>query len=320
MEPVEVFDDVYDQEYVMILSEIDTRLNTLRKHDRVRIVAWIKKLNMITTNKMWKKNRNLYSFLILDMILKNEFEEPINKFPPEGHLSVLSQTAIKTRLSNNIVKALPPIKSQYKTMDSVNNNNLNQNEGNKEQISNININNLDPRLNNTNDMRQDNNQQLVNYENKSSEEKNYSNDFNSNEREEHKNINQLVDNESKVIEDKTNIIPNNNSQELSNDDDTMKFTFMNPKDKLNYLNKLLEAKNNDINILLEERNILVSEIQGIENQIKYDNNSNDKVLNTKVKQNGTEKLGQVKGSVGKIPNRHYFNSTNNTNKDKVIKK
>lgn len=317
---VEVYDDVYDQEYVMILSEIDTRLNTLRKHDRVRIVAWIKKLNMITTNKMWKKNRNLYSFLILDMILKNEFEEPINKFPPEGHLSVLSQTATKTRLSNNISKALPPTRTQFKTMDSVNNNNLNQNDSNKEQNSNSNTNNPDFNINNNNVILQDNKQTVV-YDIKSSEGKNYSNDFNNNEREEHKNINQIASSESKYNEDKLNKISSNNLQEINNEDDTMKFTFMNPKDKLNYLNKLLEAKNNEIDILSAERNILIGEIQLLESQINSENNSNDKATTTKLRQNGgKEKLGQVKGSIGKIPNRHYFISTNNANKDKSVKK
>ena len=309
----EVYDDVFDQEYVMILSEIDNRMNTLRKHDRVRIISWIKKLNMITTNKMWKKNRNLYSFVILDMMLKNEFDNPISKFPPEGHLPVLSQTIIKTRLSNNIVKALPPAKQQFKTVDSNNNGNLNNaknNENSKEQV-NIKFNDKEDHLNN-NELHQDINKNLI------IKEENNSADYNNNEREEHKKITQVAEDYSNktLNNNEPKEINNINYQQISRDEDSMKFTFMNPNDKLNYLNRLLEAKNNEIKNLIDEREMIISEIELIKNQNDVNKNKNSNNINS-VEEKNDKAIAKPKHTViktdknktvGKIPNRQFFNT------------
>ena len=73
------------------------------KHAKIRIRAWCKKLCQITTNIIWKKNRNLHALSLLDMILNGRFEEPYNKFPPDGPLTFLSLPEVKSRLSNKIL-------------------------------------------------------------------------------------------------------------------------------------------------------------------------------------------------------------------------
>ena len=73
------------------------------KHAKIRIRAWCKKLCQITTNIIWKKNRNLHALSLLDMILNGRFEEPYNKFPPDGPLPFLSLPEVKSRLSNKIL-------------------------------------------------------------------------------------------------------------------------------------------------------------------------------------------------------------------------
>ena len=73
------------------------------KHAKIRIRAWCKKLCQITTNIIWKKNRNLHALSLLDMILNERFEEPYNKFPPDGPLPFLSLPEVKSRLSNKIL-------------------------------------------------------------------------------------------------------------------------------------------------------------------------------------------------------------------------
>ena len=73
------------------------------KHAKIRIRAWCKKLCQVTNNVEWKKNRNLHAICILDSILNEHFEEPYNKFPPDGPLPFLSLPEVKSRLSNKIL-------------------------------------------------------------------------------------------------------------------------------------------------------------------------------------------------------------------------
>ena len=78
-------------------------MKDMNKHTKLRIESWCKKFCQITSNISWKKNRNLHAICLLDMILNENFEEPYNKFPPEGPLPFLSQAIVKSKLSNKIL-------------------------------------------------------------------------------------------------------------------------------------------------------------------------------------------------------------------------
>ena len=78
-------------------------MKEMDKHTKIRIQTWCKKFCQIISNINWKKNRNLHALNLLDMILNNHFEEPYNKFPPEGPLPFLSFPVIKSRLSPKVL-------------------------------------------------------------------------------------------------------------------------------------------------------------------------------------------------------------------------
>ena len=73
------------------------------KHTKIRIQTWCKKFCQIISNINWKKNRNLHALNLLDMILNEHFEEPYDKFPPEGPLPYLSLAVVKSKLSPKIL-------------------------------------------------------------------------------------------------------------------------------------------------------------------------------------------------------------------------
>jgi len=78
-------------------------MKDLDKHTKIRIQSWCKKFCQIISNTNWKKNRNLHALNLLDMLLNEHFEEPYNKFPPEGPLPFLSIPVVKSRLSPKIL-------------------------------------------------------------------------------------------------------------------------------------------------------------------------------------------------------------------------
>lgn len=97
-----------DEEFVLYMLEVENRYKTFSKHDRIRIENWViiiiqlillqsKILCQVTTNMVWKRNRNLYTMLLLDQILNQRLETPFLTGPPDGGsngLPILSKTSI----------------------------------------------------------------------------------------------------------------------------------------------------------------------------------------------------------------------------------
>lgn len=63
----------------------------MNKHYKIRVEAWTKKLCQVTTNEVWKKNRNLYARILLNQVHKGNLSEPFDKRPPEGPLPKLNK-------------------------------------------------------------------------------------------------------------------------------------------------------------------------------------------------------------------------------------
>eukprot|EP01022_Parablepharisma_sp_SALTPOND_P026066 TRINITY_DN616_c0_g1_i1.p4 TRINITY_DN616_c0_g1~~TRINITY_DN616_c0_g1_i1.p4 ORF type:complete len:465 (+),score=59.27 TRINITY_DN616_c0_g1_i1:268-1662(+) len=80
-----------DKEFVVYMLEIENRYSALKKHERIRIEQWSRKLCQATTNIVWKKNRNRYAILLLDQVLNQRLEAPFTSLPPDGGLVVLQQ-------------------------------------------------------------------------------------------------------------------------------------------------------------------------------------------------------------------------------------
>ena len=98
MEENEITDE-YDREFISLMLTIEKKSEILNKYDKLRIKNWCKKLCQVTNNIEWKKNRNLHAICILDSILNEHFEEPYNKFPPEGSVPILNKALVKSKLS-----------------------------------------------------------------------------------------------------------------------------------------------------------------------------------------------------------------------------
>ena len=99
MEDLDGVTDEYDREFISLMITIEKRSEVLNKYDKLRIKNWCKKLCQVTNNIEWKKNRNLHAICILDSILNEHFEEPYNKFPPEGSVPILNKALVKSKLS-----------------------------------------------------------------------------------------------------------------------------------------------------------------------------------------------------------------------------
>ena len=140
MEDIENLTDEYDKEFISLMLTIEKKSEILNKYDKLRIKNWCKKLCQITNNVEWKKNRNLHAICILDSVLNEHFEEPYNKFPPEGSVPILNKTLVKSKLSKKFFE-------EALKMQNFGNNN--ENEENEENNENGNYNeNAENQINN----------------------------------------------------------------------------------------------------------------------------------------------------------------------------
>ena len=136
MEENEITDE-YDREFISLMLTIEKRSEDLNKYDKLRIKNWCKKLCQITNNIEWKKNRNLHAICILDSILNKHFEEPYNKFPPEGSVPILNKALVKSKLTKKFFEETMNMKrdeEQFEQQQQNMNNNYNYN---------LNINNIE---------------------------------------------------------------------------------------------------------------------------------------------------------------------------------
>ena len=158
MEDLESITDEYDREFITLMITIEKKSEGLSKHDKLRIKSWCKKLCQVTNNIEWKKNRNLHAICILDSILNEHFEEPYNKFPPEGSVPILNKALVKSKLSKKFFEETIKMqneeqfgqqsseeKQNYNDNNNINNNDNNISSGSRTKLRNKsnNINNND---------------------------------------------------------------------------------------------------------------------------------------------------------------------------------
>ena len=86
-----------DKDFIKTMLDIETRYSSFTKHDKIRIEQWSKKLCQITTNAIWKQNRNNYALLLLNCIINGSLNDPFNKVPPENSLPTLNTHIIVSR-------------------------------------------------------------------------------------------------------------------------------------------------------------------------------------------------------------------------------
>jgi hypothetical protein len=82
----------------------------------------------------------------MDMILNKRFEEPYNKFAPDGPIPILSKTLVKSRLSNKFWKCTQKLYEQINNQENEdnyieeNNDNNFENEEQNEKLKGLNKN------------------------------------------------------------------------------------------------------------------------------------------------------------------------------------
>ena len=156
MEDLDDITDEYDREFISLMITIEKKSDKLNKYDKLRIKNWCKKLCQVTNNIEWKKNRNLHAICILDAILNEHFEEPYNKFPPEGSVPILNKALVKSKLSKKFFEETIKMQNEEQkeqqneeednNFNTANNTNLtnkkkfrNQNKNINKEINNNNI-------------------------------------------------------------------------------------------------------------------------------------------------------------------------------------
>ena len=169
MEENEITDE-YDKEFISLMLTIEKRSDVLNKYDKLRIKNWCKKLCQVTNNIEWKKNRNLHAICILDSILNEHFEEPYNKFPPEGSVPILNKALVKSKLSKKFFEEtinMQRDEEQFEPQQNLENINENNEEEENENynINYINNNNSSNKLRNQNINNNDNFNNNINSQN-----------------------------------------------------------------------------------------------------------------------------------------------------------
>lgn len=83
-----------DGEFAATMIEVEQLYEKFPKQEKIRIQQWSKKLCQVTTNPAWKRNRNTYAEILLEMVYNSNLEEPFNKIPPEGALPIINRANV----------------------------------------------------------------------------------------------------------------------------------------------------------------------------------------------------------------------------------
>lgn len=78
--------DNLDRVFYSYIKEIQKTYVSLSKTQRIRVEKWIEKLTSTGRNPTWRKHRNMYTKLLLNMIITQNLEDPFNVPPEDGPL------------------------------------------------------------------------------------------------------------------------------------------------------------------------------------------------------------------------------------------
>lgn len=102
-----------NKEYLFLKEEIEKILKTTDKPTKIRIKNWIYKLDQVSGNEEWEKNRNYHSILIFDSLLTSKFHSPYDKNPTDNHVETINKSIVKSRISKKFISF---IVNHYKSM------------------------------------------------------------------------------------------------------------------------------------------------------------------------------------------------------------
>ena len=229
MEDLDGVTDEYDREFISLMITIEKRSEVLNKYDKLRIKNWCKKLCQVTNNIEWKKNRNLHAICILDSILNEHFEEPYNKFPPEGSVPILNKALVKSKLSKKFFEETMRMQNE----EQIENQNNEENQSYNFNESGSNNNNV-----NMGGINMGNNDMQANISNK------------------------------KKLRNKNNNIINNNEFSDKEEINEQSIKIINEQQKeIDRLNEVLKEKDIEIDTLIREKGQMQKHIEELEQMI-----------------------------------------------------
>ena len=229
MEDLDGVTDEYDREFISLMITIEKRSEVLNKYDKLRIKNWCKKLCQVTNNIEWKKNRNLHAICILDSILNEHFEEPYNKFPPEGSVPILNKALVKSKLSKKFFEETMRMQNE----EQIENQNNEENQSYNFNESGRNNNNV-----NMGGINMGNNDMQANISNK------------------------------KKLRNKNNNIINNNEFSDKEEINEQSIKIINEQQKeIDRLNEVLKEKDIEIDTLIREKGQMQKHIEELEQMI-----------------------------------------------------
>lgn len=80
-----------DRSFFSYLKEIQRSYVALSKPQRIRVEKWVEKLSGTGGNTTWRRNRNMYVKVLLNMIVLKTLDEPFDNPPKDGPLPTFPQ-------------------------------------------------------------------------------------------------------------------------------------------------------------------------------------------------------------------------------------
>ena len=71
-----------DEEFVKVLGMIEQRYINFNRHIQIRIEKWVEKLLLCDSNTLYRKRRNQYIKLLLEMVYRDNICAIFMKMPP----------------------------------------------------------------------------------------------------------------------------------------------------------------------------------------------------------------------------------------------
>jgi len=140
--------DTLDRTFMDAIKEIELNYISLSKPLRLRIEKWIEKLCTVSGITTWRKERNIYTRLLLNMIMRRSLTEPFHTLPPDGSLPNLANYLKRnpddlgtheSRFWRDLYKRVgvspeksKPINIEVEDINRYNNSNNNSNNNNNE--------------------------------------------------------------------------------------------------------------------------------------------------------------------------------------------
>lgn len=79
-------DSNIENAFLKLVQEIEKEYRNMPKAMRIRVEKWLEKLVLTGSNAVWRKTRNAYARLLLDMVISKRLTEPFHQLPPDGPL------------------------------------------------------------------------------------------------------------------------------------------------------------------------------------------------------------------------------------------